>query len=275
VATRRLTGTTSATAPRRRRALLATTLALSCASAACAPPPAAPPREAAAGTPAARIAAESFAAVLGPADGGPLGAAVGVAPGRALTSAHVVRAAAAALAPGQSLRLQRGDGRAEAPARVLATSPRLDLAVLEVPEGFLTPAAIAPAPPRPGEPVWALGPHRLGRSLAAGRVLRGATAAATPGPPGAVPGGAEGFVARMPALMGFSGGPVVDAAGRLAGLTEAALDETLGAHLLALVSGTDLAGLAPHGEARRILVLSIGAAQAEAARLEASGGAAR
>jgi S1-C subfamily serine protease len=228
-------------------------------AAACAVPRSPPPREAASRTPAARIAAESFAAVLDPAGGPPFGAAVAVAPLRALTSAHVARAAAAG-ARGR-VRLQRGDGATEAVAAVLAVSDRSDLALLALPEGFLAPAAAAAAPPEVGDPVWAVGPHRLGRAVAAGRVLW-TTSAAAPA------GGGAGFVARLPALMGYSGGPVVDRGGRLAGITTTALDEAVGAQLLALLAGADLAGLA-FGDGRRIFVIGAGAAWAEAGRLAA------
>jgi hypothetical protein len=85
-----------------------------------------------------------------------------------------------------------------------------------------------------------------------------------------------GFVARLPALMGYSGGPVVDRGGRLVGITTAALDEALGAHLLALLlGGADWAGLA-FGDGRRIFVLGLASARAELGRLghDAGSGAA-
>lgn len=233
-------------------------LALALLPAACAAPAAAPPREAALGTPAARVAAESFAAVLHPAGGLPHGGAVAIGPRHLLTSGHVARNAAAV----DRVRLQRGDGAAETAAVVVAYSDRLDLAVIEAPEGFARPAPAALAPPRAGDPIWAVGPHRLGRALAAGRV---AGAAAV------MPGLGEGFTARMPALMGFSGGPVVDREGRLAGLTTAALGETRAAQLAALLAGVDVAGLA-FGEGRRIFVLGADAALAEARRLLLDGG---
>jgi S1-C subfamily serine protease len=201
--------------------------------------------------------------VLDPAGGAPLGAAVAVAPRRALTSAHVARAAAAGGADGAiggRIRLQLGDGSTEVAGKVLAVSERVDLALLELPDGSLTPALAAPAAPAAGEPVWAVGPHRLGRAVAAGSVVR---------PAAAVDGLGEGFVARLPALMGYSGGPVVDRSGRLVGITTAALDEALGAHLLALLlGGADWAGLA-FGDGRRIFVLGLASARAELRRLAA------
>lgn len=247
--------------PRRGLPGAAVLLLSAAAAAACTMPDTLPPARVALGTPAAAVAARSFAAVLDTEGGAPLGAAVAVAPGRAVTNAHVVRTA---LGRGSGeVRLQRGDGVGEVPARVLGLSPRMDLALLAVPAGFLAPAEAAAAEPARGEPVWAIGPHRLGRALASGPVLgpSGAEQEAL----GVAPG--EGFVARMPALMGFSGGPVVGRDGRLAGVTVAALDETLGTWLLALVAGSDLAGLAD-GRGRHILVLGSAAALAEAARLD-------
>ncbi len=212
-----------------------------------------PAREAAIGTPAARVAAESFAAVLDPAGGPPLGAAVAIGPLHALTSAHVARAAA----KGGRVRLQCGDGVTEADAVVRAVSGRIDVALLDIPDGFLAPALAAAAAPLAGDTVWAIGPHRLGRAIAAGRVMQ---------PTAFVSGSGGGFTARLPVLMGYSGGPVVDREGHLLGLTTAALDETLGAHLVALLAGVDFAGLA-FGEQRRVFVLGIRTARDELRRL--------
>jgi hypothetical protein len=251
---------------RRHRLPLVLALLPAVLPAACAVPMVPPPQQAAAGTPAARIAAESFAAVLDPAGGAPLGAAVAFAPRRALTSAHVARAAAAptaADASGGHVRLQLGDGTTEIVATVLAVSDRIDLALLALPDGSLAPAPAARAAPAAGEPVWAVGPHRLGRAVAAGSVVR---------PAAAVEGLGAGFVARLPALMGYSGGPVVDRGGRLVGITTAALDEAVGAHLLALLlGGADWAGLA-FGDGRRIFVLGLASARAELGRLGHGGG---
>jgi S1-C subfamily serine protease len=223
---------------------------------ACAAPPALPPRQAALGTPAARVAAESFAAVLDPAGGAPVGGAVAIGPRHVLTSAHVACDAAAA-SDGQ-IRLQQGDGATEAEAAVLAVSDRLDLAVLVTPGGFLAaPPQAAAMPPRLGDPVWAVGPHRLGRAVAVGSVMS---------PPRLLPGSGPGFVARLPALMGYSGGPVVDREGSLVGIVTAAMQETLAVELAALLTGVDLGGLA-FGAERRVFILSADAVLAEAQRL--------
>ena len=213
-------------------------------------PRAPPAREAAVGTPAARVAAESFAAVLDPAGGAPLGAAVAFESRRAFTSAHVARAAAFK----GRLRLQHGDGRGEADAPISWISDRVDIALLDLPADFLKPATVATVAPATGDSVWAVGPHRLGRPIASGQVLQPPTATGA------------GFTARIPVLMGYSGGPVVDREGRLIGLTTSALDETLGAYLVALVAGMDAVGLV-FGVQRQVFVLGIGTATDEVRRL--------
>ncbi|MFN3450038.1 MAG: trypsin-like peptidase domain-containing protein [Roseococcus sp.] len=211
---------------------------------------AASPAQQAVGTPAGRVAAESLASLE--AHGVPVGAAVAVGEGRLLTNAHVLRQA------GGELRLRRGDDGESAPARVVAVSPRLDLAVLEAPPGFLRPAALAEGGVRSGQPVWALGPHGLGRAMAAGRVAQPEVVLRRFGP---------GYTAGLGALMGFSGGPVVDESGRVTGLTTA-LPEPGAAPALAMLTGVDLAGLMD-GNRRQVFVLSIRAAMEEAARLGA------
>ena len=142
-------------------------------------------------------------------------------------------------------------------ARVLALSPRMDLAVLEVPAGFLRPAPIAAAAPGRGAAVWALGPEGLGRSVATGRVTR---------PDVEMRGFGIGFVAGVGALLGFSGGPVVDGQGRLVGLTTA-LPNPGSATALAVMTGVDVAGFA-QGSGRQVFVLGIGEILAELERLD-------
>ncbi|MCX7931179.1 MAG: serine protease [Rhodovarius sp.] len=213
----------------------------------CAPLPA----EQAAGTPAAAAARHSTATLL--AHGATVGAAIALpTPGGTLlfTNAHVLRRA------GSPLLARRADGGAEAPVRPLALSGQLDLALLEAPPGLFHPAAWEAAALPTGAPVWAVGPEGLGRSIARGEVTRPAVL---------MPGFGPGFTARLPVLMGFSGGPVLDAAGRVRGLTTA-LPEAGAAPLLALLTGVDVAGLAA-GARREVFALSIGAAMAEAAAL--------
>jgi S1-C subfamily serine protease len=167
----------------------------------------------------------------------PLGSAVGVAPGIAATAAHT-------LGEATRFRLARGDGAATAPARLLARIPEADLAFLLTEPSLLAPLPLAARPVRPGERVWAVGAPRLGPSLAAGEVAL---------PNALLPGYGLGFTARIGALMGYSGGPVLDAEGRLLGLTSA-LTRPGAALALAALSGADLDGLA-RGASREVFVL--------------------
>ena len=211
------------------------------------------PAEQAASTPARRIAAESLVSVQ--ANGVSLGAAVALASpacdGVALvTNAHVVRQA------GVSVELRRGDGGAAAPARVMAISPRMDLAVLCAPAGFVVPAAVAGALPERGAAVWAVGPQGLGRAVAQGHVAR----------PGArMQGFGSGFTAHIGALMGFSGGPVVDRSGRLVGLTTA-LTAPGTAPVMAALTGVDVEGFWD-GARREVFILAAPAIEAELRRI--------
>jgi len=211
------------------------------------------PAEQAAGTPARRIAAESLVSVQ--ANGVSLGAAVALegpaCDGVALvTNAHVLRQA------GPSVELRRGDGGAVVPARVLAISPRMDLAVLCAPAGFVVPARVAGSLPERGAPVWAVGPQGLGRAVAQGHVAR----------PGArMQGFGSGFTAHMGALMGFSGGPVVDRSGRLVGLTTA-LAAPGTAPVMAALTGMDVEGFWD-GARREVFILAAPVIEAELRRI--------
>lgn len=215
-------------------------------AAACAPLPAFQ----AEGTPAARVARESLATLQ--AGGVSVGAGVAVDDRHLLTNAHVVRQA------GGRLTVRRSDGGSEAEALLVGTSPRMDLAVLRLPEGFLSPASLAPDIPLQGEAIWALGPEGLGRAIATGRVSR---------PWIQLRGFGPGFTARLGALMGFSGGPVVDREGRVTGLTTA-LPEAGGASVLAMMTGVDIAGFA-EGPRRQVFILDIREAMEEARRMGA------
>jgi len=209
---------------------------------------AAPPAWQALDTPAARVTAESVVSLQ--ANGVSVGAAVAIEGRRFVTNAHVLRQAAG------GLELRRTDGGEVVAARVLAISPRMDLAVLEVDEDFATPAPLAARLPAPYEPVWAVGPQGLGRALAAGRVTS---------PQVEMRGFGPGFTAGVGAVKGFSGGPVVDAEGRVLGLTTALPAPGL-VPALVWLTGLDLAGYV-QGDARQIFALGIGAVVAEVRRL--------
>ncbi|MBO1077601.1 S1 family peptidase [Roseomonas haemaphysalidis] len=204
------------------------------------------PAPEAGGTPAAQVSATGFAALY--AHGMPRGAAVAFDDHHLLTCAHVLPA-------GDTVTLRRGADGAELRPQAVLRSARMDLAVLRVPAGFLLPPPRAAAAPEAGETVWAAGAPGLGSPVARGVVEA---------PDAEMPGFGRGFTAWMPALMGYSGGPVVDADGTLLGLTSA-LPGGGGAGLLALLTGADLDGLARRD--RRVFVLSIRRAEAEAARL--------
>ncbi|MBY0335158.1 MAG: serine protease [Acetobacteraceae bacterium] len=205
------------------------------------------PAEQARGTPAGAVA-PSMASLR--AHGVTLGAAVAVDGRHLVTNAHVLRRV------GDDLVLRSADGLRDAPAEIVAISPRMDLAVLRMPEGFLAPAAAAPGAPVRGSPIWALGPEGLGRAVVAGRVEEPEARMRRFGP---------GFIARLGVLMGFSGGPVVDAEGRVLGLTTA-LPEPGATPVLAALTGVDVVGLTA-GDRRRVFVLGMGEALAEARRL--------
>ncbi|MDW8445566.1 MAG: serine protease [Acetobacteraceae bacterium] len=183
--------------------------------------------------PAPRAPAASLAVAV--AEGDPIHAAVitprlvgsafKIAPGLAVTAAHVVEG----VSPGSSVTLRRGPpGGPTVSGRLIGSSPRIDLAVLEVPLGFLPIVATHPIgrwddaggslsrPPAEGTRLLASGSVPARDPLIA--VPRRVPGAAS-GRSVDIPGLGPGFVATLPgAVPGFSGGPVVDTSGRLAGM---------------------------------------------------------
>ena len=231
-----------------RRALLAL-LTLPAGLAACA----GLPGMEAAGTPVAPLLRTGFAALHADGAGGAgavLGSAVAVAPGRVACTTHALPRGA------DFVWLRRGDG---APARrvpVLARSPRMDLSILGDAAGLLLPADPCGAEVITGDAVWAAGMPGIGPGVATGTVEI---------PDAILPRFGRGFTARMPALMGYSGGPVVGNDGRLKGLVAAVPDEG-GSGALALLAGMDLGGLAA-GRGRRVFALSIHEVMEEMGRM--------
>lgn len=154
-----------------------------------------------------------------------VGSAFQIAPGLAVTAAHVVDG----LAPGARVTLRRGPaGGPMTTGRLLGLSPAMDLAVLEIPQGFLQQIDSEARSPVGARPVALTAPLAAGDRLAASgsvplrdpqlalprRVEGVATGRAVN-----VPGLGPGLVASLPGTVpGFSGGPVVDGAGRLVGM---------------------------------------------------------
>jgi hypothetical protein len=209
------------------------------------------------GTPIAPLLGSGFAALHAGGAEGPgslLGSAVAVAPGLVACTTHALPRGAGAVW------LRRGDGASArlAPvlAPVLAHSPRMDLSLLRDEEGLLAPAALCGRAVAAGDPVWAAGAPGVGAGVATGTVEI---------PDAILPRFGRGFTARLAALMGYSGGPVVGPDGRLRGLVSA-LPDGGGAQALALVSGMDLGGLMGGGD-RRVFILSIREVMEEAQRI--------
>jgi len=125
-----------------------------------------------------------------------------------VTNYHVIAGAR------QALRVAGTDGRAHA-ARVLETSRRLDLALLDVPGADLAPAPVGrSAGLRVGELVFAIG-HPWGQPwVVTGGVVSGLGAVRVPGR--AEPGSYIRSDVRL--APGNSGGPLLDARGQVVGL---------------------------------------------------------
>ena len=217
------------------------------------------PGPAAVGTPAEPVARQSYAAVVigAPPLVGGLGSAVAIDDRHVLTNSHVMRLGGMAV---ESATLVRDDG-SRAGATLVGRSEAMDLAVLRMPEGFLAPARAAKAGPLPAQPVWAAGTTTVGPGLAKGWVMEHETE---------IDGLGKGFIARMGALMGYSGGPVVGPDGAVLGLTTALVSPGA-APLLGILTGADVDGLLRR-EGREVFVLGIGPAIDEARRLIASAG---
>lgn len=139
-----------------------------------------------------------------------IGSAFLLEPGVVVTAGHLV----AGMAPGETVRLRRGGAVAE--ARLLAASATLDLALLREPSGLQAP----PAPGEAAEPrgtLLAAGAAPVADAAVVARAVR--VGGAATGASMRIDGVGPGVIARLDGVApGFSGGPVLDARGRLVGM---------------------------------------------------------
>jgi S1-C subfamily serine protease len=175
-----------------------------------------------------------------------------IADGIAVTNAHVLGPAG----PGAEVTLVHRAGREtrNVRGRVLAVSPRMDLAVLAVPPGVMPIVPSVDAPLEPGRAVRAAGVVAQATGRGPTLELGGRIASAEM----TLPPFGHGLIALMPGVRrGFSGGPVLDADGRLVGM------------VAALRAGPADPQGATGGplEGREAFVLTAAAVRAEAARL--------
>jgi serine protease Do len=197
--------------------------------------------------------------VVGLGRGWGRGSGVVVAEGRVLTNAHVLR--------GDEVAVTRSDGQV-VHGRVAGTDADLDVAVIEVDTGAVPAVTWDPArldSVAAGLPVFALADPG-GRGLRTTLGLVTATGRSFRGPRGRRIGGSVEHSAPLP--RGSSGGPLVDAEGRLLGINTVRLegglilalpaDEALRRRVDALAKGEAPArprlgvALAPPRAARRI-----------------------
>jgi serine protease Do len=146
-------------------------------------------------------------AVVGLGRGWGRGSGVVIAPGQVLTVAHVLR--------GEEVAVAFADGQVSE-GRVVGSDPDIDVAVIAVDTGETAPITWEPgdAPP-PGAPVFALADPG-GRGLRTTFGLVSSTGRSFRGPRGRRVAGSIEHTAPLP--RGSSGGPLVDAEGRLLGL---------------------------------------------------------
>ena len=165
-------------------------------------------------------------AVVGLGRGWGRGSGVVIGPGQVLTVAHVLR--------GDRLAVTFADGRTEE-GRVAGSDPDLDVAVIVVETGDVSPVAWGGAnPPSPGAPVLALA-NPGGRGLRTTFGLVSAVGSGFRGPRGRRVTGSIEHTAPLP--RGSSGGPLVDPAGNLLGLNAVRRD---GGFILALPAAAAL-----------------------------------
>ena len=135
--------------------------------------------------------------------------------GLILTNEHVIRGAS-------RVEVILADGSRHQ-ARRIATADRLDLAVLAIDCLAMKPLELADCPARPGEPVVAVGGRDFNRpaGLRAGSVTNTSASLQNSLDPGRHRDYTRLIESTAPLEPGFSGGPLLDAAGRLVGLNVA------------------------------------------------------
>ncbi len=149
-----------------------------------------------------------------------MGSGVAVTPNRIVTNAHVVEAA---VERGAIVGIVPSEGTRRYQGRVIAYAPAIDLAVIALDSGRIEPAAIYSGPVADGAGVAALGyPYGVDRAMASGidEVVRPQAPIKSLGHVGG-----RRANARFDAVLhdanigrGNSGGPLVDACGRVIGI---------------------------------------------------------
>lgn len=154
-------------------------------------------------------------------------------------------------------------GTERLPARPVAQNRNADLALVQVPGLDLAPLPLADAPPELGEPVVVLGfplPNLLGPQV---RVSTGIVSAL-----GGLATDEGAIQISAPVQPGNSGGPVLDAAGRVVGVVARKMDQRLGVENIGFaVDLPTLRGfLAAQGRAPRVVPGALTLTVAEVAR---------
>lgn len=195
-------------------------------------------------------------AVVGLGRGWGLGSGVVIAPGRVLTNAHNLRH--------DEVNVTFLDGRREN-GRVTGSDSDLDLAVVEVETGDVEPVewVAAEDDPRIGRPVLALA-NPGGRGLRVTPGFISSTARSFRGPRGRRIGGAIEHTAPLP--RGSSGGPLVDAGGRLLGINSVRVDGGLILAIAADAAVRERVDGLGRGEAPRRVRLGVAIAPPRVAR---------
>jgi serine protease Do len=179
-------------------------------------------------------------AVVGLGRGWGRGSGVVIADGRVLTNAHVLR--------GDEVAVRRGGGEVVL-GRVAAVDDAFDVAVIAVDTGDAPAVAWEPEAVEglsAGQPVFALADPG-GRGLRTSFGLITATGRSFRGPGGRRIGGSIEHSAPLP--RGSSGGPLVDADGRLLGINSVRMEGGLLLALPADAALRDIAGALGRGDA--------------------------